>query len=337
MNVQIVCSVNDLSDVGVSRRQAVALAAHLGFNETDAARVALIVTELATNLVRHAGRGQLLLQRVQNENFQQLEVLSVDSGPGMRDVEQCLRDGYSTAGTAGTGLGAVRRLSSEFEIFTAADKGCVVMSRMQSSLVKGTTRQTRWRWGVISVPAPGENVVGDSWRIVPSADDMAVMLADGLGHGPLASKAAEAAAVVFENVETRGGLTTFFNRAHEALRPTRGAAIAAAYCSADGPSLTYAGAGNIAGSILSRDGRTRGLMSHNGTVGAEMRALRELPYPWNAGDRLVMHSDGLLSRWSVAGYSGLSDRHPAIISAVLYRDFLRGRDDATVLVLERAA
>ena len=336
VGMQLICAVNGSADVGAARRHAQALATANGFDEVEAGRIALISTELANNLVRHANGGKLLLQLIASDAGPEIEILSIDSGPGMIDAEQCLSDGYSSGGTSGTGLGAVRRLSTEFDLFTEHGKGCIVLSRVRKS-VSAKTSAAKWRWGVISAPAPGENVVGDGWSVVRNGDDIHVLLADGLGHGPLACEAAQAAMRIFGGIDSLGSLTMFFNKAHESLRSTRGAAVAAARCSFASTAMTYAGVGNISGSILSRGGKTRGLMSHNGTVGAEMRAVKELPYEWTKDDRLVMHSDGLTTRWSLAAYPGLTERHPALISAVLFRDFLRGRDDATVLVLERVA
>lgn len=100
--------------------------------------------------------------------------------------------------------------------------------------------------------------------------------------------------------------------------------------------MEFTGVGNISASVVSRNGASRGLMSHNGTVGAQMRPVKLLKYDWEAGDRLVMHSDGLSARWSFKDYGDLLEYHPAILSAVLFRDHVRGKDDATVLVLERS-
>lgn len=335
MAVQVVCQVADASDVGVVRRHAVTLAQNAGFGETDAGRVAIVATELATNLARHAGRGQLLLQPITTETGAvQVEFLSIDSGPGM-DAEQCLRDGYSSAGTAGQGLGAIRRLSAEFEIYSRPGNGCVVLSRVEKAgVATDRPESSRWRWGVICTPAPGEVEIGDTWRLLPSGQDMGVLVADGLGHGPLAAQASGAAARVFE-AEAYGAIVPFFTRAHGVLRSTRGAAVAVAACPGNDSQLTYCSVGNVMASILTRAGVHTRLMSHNGTVGAEMRPARTLPYEWCPGDRFVVHSDGLSTRWSLKDYPELMQYHPAIVGAVLFRDHVRGKDDATVLVLER--
>ncbi|MGV3708556.1 MAG: ATP-binding SpoIIE family protein phosphatase [Gemmatimonas sp.] len=334
MPLQIVCVVRAQSDIGVARRNAVALAINAGFGETEAGRVALVATELATNLVRHANGGELLLQTVQNGDTREVELLSIDRGPGM-NIGNTLRDGFSSGGTAGQGLGAIQRLSEEFDVYSHPGLGCVVLARV-SDRIDFTHPPVRspWRWGTVTVAAPGEIVIGDTWRIKTSGDDMSVLVADGLGHGPLAHAASEKAAEVFEG-SAFGSLSAFFTRAHSELRSTRGAAVAVATCPMASNAMDFAGVGNIAGFIVNRAGKSKGLMSHNGTVGAEMRSANSLAYEWMAGDRLVMHSDGLTSRWSFREYPEVLEHHPAILAALLYRDHLRGRDDATVLVLER--
>lgn len=334
MQQSVLCHVRDSSDVGVARRHALALAAGASLSETESGRVALIVTELANNLVRHANGGRLLFQVVQNGEAAEIEMLSIDSGPGMNAVE-CMRDGYSSGGTAGQGLGAVKRLSDEFDVYSRPGNGCIVMARVRA--VPDRLQPpvlSRWRWGAVSTPAPGETVIGDTWRLNGNGDDMWAMMADGLGHGPLASEASQAAAGVFEN-ETFGALASMFTRAHGVLRATRGAAMAAAVCPGSSDTLQFAGVGNISASVVSRDGANRRLMSHNGTVGAEMRAVQPLKYDWQAGDRLVLHSDGIGTRWSFRDYPDSHEYHPAILGALLLRDHVRGKDDATVLVLER--
>ena len=333
---QLFMAVGDASQVGDVRRQAAAMAASAGFGATDTGRVSLIATELANNLVLHAGGGRILSQVIQNGESQDIELLSIDSGPGMM-VQESMRDGYSSVGTAGEGLGAIKRASDEFEAYSQQGSGTVIMSRVRPAPDRHQpTAATPWKWGVINVPIKGETAIGDTWRLRANGPDMCVMVADGLGHGPLAMAASQAAAGVFE-AEAFGSLATFYARAHNTLRSTRGAAIATALCPGTGDTLEFAGVGNISASVASRGGVSKHLMSHNGTVGAEMRPVRTLPYNWQAGDRIIMHSDGLTTRWSIKDYPGIMDYHPAILSALLFRDHIRGRDDATVLVLERGS
>src|SRR5690606_10679888 len=114
------------SDVAEWRRRVAALAERAGLDETATARVALVVTELGTNLVRHAGGGWGDASAREGRPGHGVDVLTVDGGPGIADLGRALGDGYSTAGTPGTGIGAVRRQSACFDVFTQAGRGTVV-------------------------------------------------------------------------------------------------------------------------------------------------------------------------------------------------------------------
>lgn len=329
---QVVIPVADASQVGEARRAVVRIAQTAGLNETYRGEAALVVTELANNLAKYGKNGKLLLQPLVVSGNAVVEILSIDSGPGMDDVHRCLQDGFSTGGTPGTGLGAVRRTAGEFDLYSMPS-GTVVLARVGSKQRGAAPKPSAFRWGAVSIAAPGETVCGDAWRILEQGDEIRVMIADGLGHGPLAGEAAELAAKTFE-AGAFAGTDAFIQNAHRMMSGTRGAAVAAGIGSAARQSLQFAGVGNIAG-VLRSPTEGRGLFSHNGTVGHQLRKVQQLEYPWPHGTQLVMHSDGLQSRWDLSRYPGLSLRHPAVIAAVLYRDFVRGRDDVTVLLVGR--
>jgi hypothetical protein len=292
---------------------------------------ALVATELSSNMLRHAGSGDLLVQAVGDRFFRGIELLAVDRGQGMSDVNHSLRDGHSTRGTAGTGLGAARRLSHEFDIYSEPERGTVVLSRVGGAPER---RPPLLRWGAVGTSAPGETVSGDQWAIAHDASTVSVFMVDGLGHGPKAHEAAMQAGKVFTDYgnESPGSL---LRRMHEALRSSRGAAVAIAQSDIASGVVTYAGVGNVNGIIVRLDGRSQGLLSNNGTVGADRISVKEFTYDWQPGDTFVMHTDGLKTRWSIKDRPGLAARHPAIVAALLHRDYLRGRDDATVTVLSR--
>lgn len=330
---QVVISVADGSQVGEARRAVIRMAESAGLNETHRGEAALVVTELANNLAKYGKNGRLLLQPLAVRGNALVEILAIDSGPGMEDVHRCLQDGFSTGGTPGTGLGAVRRIATEFDLCSIRDSGTVVLARVGPKNRADLSKPSNFRWGAVSIAAPGETVCGDAWRILDDGDQLRLMIADGLGHGPLAAEAAQIAATAFEG-GAFPGTDAFIHNAHRAMSGTRGAAVAAGIGSATKQSLHFAGVGNIAG-VLRSPAESRGLFSHNGTVGHQMRKVQQLGYAWPEGALLVMHSDGLQSRWDLSRYPGLQLRHPAIIAAVLYRDFVRGRDDVTVLVAAR--
>lgn len=318
--------------VGEVRRTAQRLAQDIGLAPPKIGNAGIVATELASNLARHAQQGRIYLQTIETGGRHVLELLAVDSGPGIGNLHRSLQDGVSTMGTPGTGFGAVRRLSDEFDAFSVVGRGTVVMSRLWSD-VRGPV--PAFAFGAMCVPAPYEQLCGDTWRVVEQGQALSVMVADGLGHGPLAAEAADRAAAIFSELpfEAAG---VFYERAHRSLTGSRGAALARAVIGPTGQ-VDYAGVGNIAGSLIGLD-QSRGLPSQNGTVGAEMR--RQVPsmqYAWPDRGLLLMHSDGIGSRWTLDPYPGLLVRHPALVAATVFRDFLRGRDDATVVVVRRTA
>ena len=322
-------AISDISQVGQARRAALRMAEELGLTEQQRGAVAIVVTELATNLVRYAKSGQLL---VGASGHGVIDILAIDKGPGL-DVGRCMQDGFSSGGTAGNGLGAVRRMSDEFDIYSATESGTAIFARVGAPAAAITSRGPPFLWGAVSIPAPGEAVCGDAWDLIVTEADLRIMVADGLGHGPEASRASKTAIEVFQK-RASSDPKAFIEQAHTAMTATRGAAIAAGQFSRQADRFVYAGIGNISGSLLSH-ADSRGLMSHNGTVGGQMRSVQQMEYNWSAGWLLVMHSDGIQTRWDLNKYPGLFTRHPAIFAAVLARDFNRGRDDATVVAVRR--
>lgn len=324
--------IADPSEVGEARRVTANLCAALGFDTTHSGKAAIVVTELATNLSKHARGGELLLRSLDDRGVAGLEIVSVDRGPGLLNPGECLRDGYSTSGSPGTGLGAIRRLSSLFDIFTQPGKGTAVLSRVWNApprrMVPGL-----FEAGAVCLPAPGETVAGDSWTLYQGPHRALLMIADGLGHGPAAAEASAAAVAAFARSASLSPSEVVV-RLHAALQAGRGAAVAVAELNTDARIARYAGIGNIAGVIISPDW-SRSLVSFNGTAGVSARKIQEFSYPWPEHALLVMHSDGLTSRWTLDDYPGLRAHHPALIAAVLARDHARGRDDLTVVALRQ--
>jgi anti-sigma regulatory factor (Ser/Thr protein kinase) len=323
--------VAEQSQVGEVRRAAAAMAAELGLDETRVGRAALVATELGNNLVRHAAGGRLLIGAGWSPLGRVLDVISVDRGPGM-DVARCLNDGYSTGGTAGTGLGAVRRLSDTFSAYSAPQRGAVVLSRIGSVAAPAAGALIV---GGVALAAPGETVCGDAWcvRLDNGGTRARLLMADGLGHGPDAALAADAAMAVLRSDRAGGeSPSAVLGAAHAALRGTRGAAAAMAVLDSAARTVVFAGAGNIAGRLLSGV-EDRALLSQHGTVGLQMRTLADLVYPWPAHACLVLHSDGVTSRWQLGADAAVLQCDPGVIAAWLLRDHLRGRDDATVVVI----
>lgn len=322
-------AVEDPSGVAAARRAATEVGARQGMEAAALGRVALVATEMATNLLKHAGRGTLLAGPWGGG----VELLALDRGPGMADLAACRRDGFSTAGSAGEGLGAIARQSALFEIFSRPGQGTVLLARIGARpphLEAGGSRPAAApSWGAVSVALAGEEVCGDAWGVRPLRNGLALMVADGLGHGPAAAQAATAALRCFLAGEEPRAPAVTLEAMHAALRPTRGAAAAVAHL--QGATVGFAGIGNIAG-LAQAGGETRRMVSLNGTLGHVARRFGEFPVSLAAPPLVVLHSDGIAGGWRLEDYPGLASAHPALIAGVLFRDFARARDDATVLV-----
>lgn len=320
-------AVSDAGAAGVARRVAVDCARRLGFTEQRIGEVAIVAAELASNLHRHADGGTLSVRCLRRGDAGGIELIAVDSGPGMADLPLSALDGHSTAGTLGIGLGAVRRLSDRADGYSRPGRGTVFTAQLwpepaaarPSPPVGGLTR-----------PITGEKVCGDRFaaRSVPDGATL-VLVADGLGHGSLASAAAAAVADAFlaSPLDAPGAIVEHL---HRVVSHTRGAAVSVARVGAG--AVTFAGLGNVSGAIAFPDGERRGMVSMPGIVGHQSRGVREFGYELPPEGIVVLHSDGVSDRWSLRDYPGLSRREPVLAAATLLRDAGVRRDDACVAV-----
>jgi anti-sigma regulatory factor (Ser/Thr protein kinase) len=324
-------AVTEASQVAEARRRGAALARAAGFDEEKAGALALVVTEAATNLVRHGGGGEIVLRTVDGPGSAGVEVLALDRGNGIANVAESLADGYSTRGTPGTGLGSIRRQSDVFDLHSLPGRGTAIVSRLyaparaEGKRAAGVTMAV----GAVCLPLRGEDVSGDAWASLPFAGATRFLLVDGVGHGEGAAEAASHAVETFL-ANPSMPLLRLLESMHGALRPTRGAVAAIAEVEPGAGVLRYAGVGNISGSVWFSGGTQR-LVSMSGTLGHTVTSLREFSYTWPQDGLLVLHSDGLQTRWRLEDYPGLAARDPSLVAGVLYRDWGRGRDDVTVM------
>jgi len=315
-------AVVEASQVAEARRQILALAAAAGLGAAEQGKLALVINELGTNLIKHGGGGQMIARAP--EGPPAVELLALDRGDGMASVAEAFRDGYSTAGSAGTGLGAVERLATRVDVYSSRPGGTVIRALVGADPAGGPLEI-----GAVTVAKAGEAVCGDAWAVAAEQECPAVMVVDGLGHGLGAADAARLATRAFGE-ESHLPPAALVGAIHGALRGSRGAAVSVARIDRAREVVTYAGLGNVAG-VVSSGGDSRHLVSTNGTAGHDRGRIHEFTYPWPADALLVMHSDGLGSRWQLERYPGLAARHPALVAGVLYRDWSRGRDDVTVV------
>ncbi|WP_419713033.1 ATP-binding protein [Pseudomonas sp. NFX224] len=315
--------IEDSSQIGHARRTAQKLAEKNGFDSTDAGRVALVATELASNILKHATHGELHLRVLPRAAGAGIEMLAVDRAQGF-DLHACLTDGFSTGGTQGIGLGAVSRQTEVFDVY-ADSRGAVLLTRLYPRQDKAPDR----RVGISQHSLHNDPACGDAWHLAFDGARICALVIDGLGHGEEAERAARAGEEAFA-LSPFASPVLVLEEMHHAMIGTRGGAVAIAQF--DGDALEFLGIGNIGACLMAAD-KSRGLASHPGIVGGQYRKAQAFDYAQVSGQLLIMYSDGLQSRWNLQDYPGLVHRHPAVIAAILHRDFCRGRDDVTVLVI----
>lgn len=327
--MQQLFSITHPSDIAAVRRHAVGLAGQLGLNDTIQAKLAVVVTEATTNILKHCGNGTIILTPFRHGAANAIGVLALDSGPGIANLASCLRDGMSTSGTCGTGLGAMRRLSSLFDAYTAIGKGSAFFMCLRAE-AKVPEVEPAIEYGAVCVPMRGEEECGDNWAMTSDTRGATFLVADGLGHGPEAARASLEAVHVLKSHPELAPLQ-LIDAIHHALIPTRGAAVTAVRVDVDAGQLHCVGVGNIGGSVVTPEW-SKCLISHDGIVGHIMRKVQQFSLPLPQESVCVLHSDGLATQWDLAAYPGLLAHHSALIAGVLYRDFGCVRDDVTVVV-----
>jgi anti-sigma regulatory factor (Ser/Thr protein kinase) len=319
--------IHDPSQVGEARRRAGDLARTAGMTEARVGQFALAVTELATNIIKHGGGGQMLMGCFADADGSGIECVALDNGPGMADVERCLRDGYSTTSTPGNGLGAVQRQADLVRIYSRPGGGTAVLARF----ITGPASGGGLLLGTAMAIYPGELISGDGWALRRPSGGATLMVVDGSGHGMEAHTAAIGAIAVLE-AHLEQDCVRIVERMHGALRPTRGAAVALVRIDMDRGVAHFVGVGNISGALIV-NGEAQHMISYNGIVGYTAPRIRQFDYPIKGEALVILHSDGVSARWKVSDYPDLARQHPALIASVLLRDHKRGRDDATVVAM----
>lgn len=316
--------VDDQSRVAEIRRAAEKIAHEQELDDGLRANVSLVVTEICTNLLKHAQGGEVFISGLSDRSGTGIEILAVDRGPGMNDLARCFVDGYSSANTSGTGLGAITRRSTEFDAYSQPGKGTVLVARIESPRTAATTV------GAVLRPIRGEQISGDAWAFTKKDNTLVLIVADGLGHGVMAARASIEAISAFRRSKDQAP-TALLQTIHLSARGTRGLAVAVAYIDCAASSVRYAGIGNISG-VLIGGAKPVMMISHNGTAGYHSPRLQEFSYHLPEQALVIMHSDGLHTTWNIEDYPGLRHRDPSVIAGVLYRDAARDRDDVCVLV-----
>ncbi|MDB5946123.1 MAG: putative anti-sigma regulatory factor, serine/threonine protein kinase [Ramlibacter sp.] len=324
--------VNEASQVAEVRRTAAEMARAEKLTVAETGRLALVATETSTNLVKYGKRGSVTLTRYDEHGQRGVQVVAVDSGPGFADFVAASRDGFSTAGSLGIGLGVIMRSSSFFDVYSVPAQGTAIVARVAHGVPpKTVTAAPTFQIAARSTPKKGQLECGDAWSVRDFGKRQLICIVDGLGHGPLAALAAQRAVSVFTAARPDETPADIVMRAHEQLKDTRGAVMAVLALDRTAGTADYCGVGNIAAAIF-QGNEARHLLSVDGTVGYRLRPVRSRQATWGPEAVAILYTDGLSGRWGLAKYPGLLPRHPSLIASVLFRDHARDTDDATIVV-----
>ncbi|MDB5943883.1 MAG: putative anti-sigma regulatory factor, serine/threonine protein kinase [Ramlibacter sp.] len=328
--------VNEASQVAEVRRIAAELARAENMTAAECGKLALVATEASTNLVKYGKAGSVTLTRYAEGGQHGVQLIAVDSGPGFADFVAATRDGHSTAGSLGIGLGVIMRSSTFFDVYSVPGEGTAMVARVAHAAPrKPVTTIPPFEVAVRSIPKKGQVECGDAWSVRDFGTRQLICIVDGLGHGPLAAQASARAIAVFEAARADATPAAIMTQAHEQLKDTRGAVMAILALDPQAGTADYCGIGNIAAAIHLGN-ESKHLLSVEGTVGYRMRATRTHTAPWESTAVAVLYTDGLSGRWGPAKYPGLLSRHPSLIASVLFRDHARDTDDATIVVARRS-
>lgn len=332
-------SIPDKSYASLAKRDITRLAESFTLSPAEVGKVNVIAAEMISNLTKFSPSGGDILVRQVGKPLQGIELVCLDNGPGMAEPHRMLEDGVSTQGTAGEGLGAIKRLSDVFDIFSQTGVGTVILSRLLRKKPRPASHldSSAFEVGCIIVPMPSEVDCGDGYAVIEKGHDLYLLALDGLGHGTQAHQASNQAVEFFCNT-SEADPSQVLKMIHEHIRRTRGAVGLMAHISSSAKRMNYCGIGNIAGKLFSAESGSVGntyknVMSYNGILGHNIpTTINNQQHAWGSNKLLVLHSDGLKSRWDLNKYPQLHRHHATTIAAVLYKENDRHTDDTLVLV-----
>lgn len=314
-------------------RVARSFARDLGFGKARIGEGEIVAREISTNTARYALGGSVYIQATRSAKEAKLEFFAWDMGPGISNIALAMQDGHSSSDGLGHGLGAISRLSNTFAIDSQTGAGTrlyLQLLRERNESTATRTRQPELVATAASLPKLGEAQNGDNWAILNGDSSYKLLVVDGLGHGPNAAAASQAAIEIA--VERRSEpCDVLMQRIHEGLAGTRGAVGAVLNIDLQTRRLEYAGVGNIR-ALYATPSHSQSLVSHNGTLGKQIRKVQKFEYDWEPGSQVLMHSDGLSQRWQADEYQRLAEKHPGLAIAALINNHQKTMDDCTVLV-----
>ena len=328
---QMVFNLTDRSYLSIIKKDIVKIAEQVKFTAKRIAELELIISEIATNLLKHAGGGELIVRLLSDNGNPGIEILSIDKGPGMADPVRMIEDGVSTTNTLGHGLGSIKRLSDQFQLYSLKDWGTVLLSRVFAQPLQTSISKL----GVfpIVINKPGETVCGDAYAWKANPYYFKILLGDGLGHGPLANLAANRACDAFRK-SVFNDPSDILNDIHKHVKDTRGLVATVAVYDIVNKAWKICGVGNIS-TRLCNALTSKTHVPFNGILGVNISGRIQSQYIDNEdGDYMVLCSDGISTRWETTKHPSVFKYDLSILAAVIYKDYARHSDDMSVVVVK---
>ena len=327
-------SIDERSEISLLKKMLKKLALQIGLTNYQLAKLDIIISEITSNFLKHATTpGEILYREIRRGANSGVEIIGIDHGPGMHDPTHLMKDGVSTVNSMGTGMGAMKRLSDQFGIYSLPGWGTLLLSRIFKEDYRANQADTSFDYATLMVAYPGEEVCGDGLSYKSNGDTHTFLVTDGLGHGPHAHEASAQAVAAFQQASTTDP-PALISSIHERIAHTRGAVGMVLTLDLLHHTITYYGIGNISLRKVSAEETKRGI-STQGILGQNVRNhLSVTPLTWSDTALLVVHSDGIDNRWEVRNYPELTNQDPSLIAAALYKDHQRGRDDCAILVIK---
>jgi anti-sigma regulatory factor (Ser/Thr protein kinase) len=322
---------SDRSYISLTKKEIHRMAADADFPAKRLGEIDIIVAEISSNLIKHGKEGELLAGITKTEHQEYLEIIALDNGPGMHDTQRMIEDGVSTTGTLGQGLGAIKRLSDNFELYSIRDWGTILLSRIYKRK-PATMHPSDVSFRSVVVAKTGEEYCGDGCLMIRKGNVLKVFLGDGLGHGIEANKAVTAAMEVFSNSNEQSPME-MIREMHNEIKKTRGLVASVAFLDLNAKTGRICGVGNIAGKSFSA-ANVKNHISYNGIIGLNIPTTmkdQEL-LTGDTNQYLVLCSDGIRSRWEISKYPGVFKHDLSVLAAAIYKDFSRKTDDMSVVV-----
>ncbi|MEP5568594.1 MAG: SpoIIE family protein phosphatase [Halioglobus sp.] len=327
-----------------------------GLTNLDSQSVSTAVSELSRNILKYAGRGEIIFSSVAKGGQDGLNIVASDSGPGIPDIANAMRDHFSSSGTLGLGLPGVKRLMDTFDIESAPGKGTKVSvvkwrepPRQQSFTARAVRAGTVMRplrvcdehvqhsqvdCAAKLLPCRGERASGDLAVIIERADFLLLAVVDGLGHGYEASRVAYSAGSLLTRLSLQDP-SQILEALHNELRGSLGAAAGVAIFHPDSGELHYSGVGNIVGRMFgSRENRMTG---NPGLLGDTLRSQSPNCIKLSPGDVFILYSDGIRDRFELSDYPQLQYQAAETVARTLIERFGKSHDDASCVVLRYTA